>query len=69
MKKIFTVVYLLVSLSVAAMTVHDASGTFKGMLNIGGQTYPNKEVYILPGTENNTITFVLPDFRAWTFPA
>ena len=63
MKKIFTVVYLLVSLSVAAMTVHDASGTFKGMLNIGGQTYPNKEVYILPGTENNTITFVLPDFR------
>ena len=45
-----------------AVTVNDVAGTFKGALNIGGQNYPNKEVYILPGTVNNTITFVLPDF-------
>ena len=63
MKKIFTAIYMLVSLSVSAITVNDAAGTFKGTLNIGGQLYPNKEVYILPGTESSAITFVLPDFR------
>ena len=63
MKKIFTAIFMLVSLSVSAVTVDEAAGTFKGTLNIGGRMYPNKEVYILPGTESNAITFVLPDFK------
>ena len=46
-----------------AVTVDEAAGTFKGSLNIGGTLYPNKEVYILPGVEANTITFVLPEFK------
>jgi len=64
MKKIFIAVLMFCSLAVPSMavTVNDVAGTFKGALNIGGQNYPNKEVYILPGTVNNTITFVLPDF-------
>lgn len=61
MKKIFTAICILLSLSASAVTVNDVAGTFKGTLNIGGNSYPNKEVYILPGTANNAITFVLPD--------
>ena len=65
MKKIFTTVIMTCVLVVSAMavTVNDASGVFKGMLNIGGDAYPNKEVYILPGVTANTITFVLPNFK------
>lgn len=65
MKKFFTTVILSCTLAVSAMavTVKDASGVFKGLLNIGGTPYNNKEVYILPGVQENTITFVLPDFK------
>jgi len=63
MKKILTVLLAFIAVVVQAVTVNDAAGTYKGMLNIGGQEYPNKEVYILPGAEAGTITFVLPDFR------
>ena len=65
MKKIFTLVLLACSLvfSAKAVTVSDATGVFKGTLNIGGDDYPNEEVYILPGVTANTITFVLPDFK------
>ena len=62
MKKIFTIIGLLVSLSMSAVTVNDVAGTFKGNLNVGGQKYANRQIYILPGTEASTITFVLPDF-------
>lgn len=63
MKKIYTFVLLaMCALSSFAVTVSDVAGTFKGTLNIGGTQYPNKVVYILPGVESNTITFVLPDF-------
>lgn len=64
MKKIFTTV-LLICVSVVsalAVTVNEAVGVFQGDLNIGGQEYPDKEVYLLPGTVKNTLTFVLPDF-------
>ena len=61
MKKIFTAICILLSLSASAVTVNDVAGTFKGTLNIGDKSYSNKEVYILPGTANNAITFVLPD--------
>ena len=65
MKKIFTTYIFLCSLVVSAfaVTVNDVAGTFKGNLNIGGDNYPNKEIYILPGIKANTITFVLPDFK------
>lgn len=65
MKKIFTTVIMACVLAVHAMavTVADATGVFAGNLNIGGDAYPNKEVYILPGVQANTITFVLPDFK------
>ena len=52
MKKIFTTV-LLICVSVVsalAVTVNEAVGVFQGDLNIGGDPYPNKEVYILPGS-------------------
>ena len=70
MRKIFIAVLMVCSLAVPSMavTVNDVAGTFKGALNIGGQNYPNKEVYILPGTVNNTITFVLPDFMYGAAP-
>ena len=45
-----------------AVTVNDVAGTFAGNLTIGDDNYPNKEIYILPGVESNTVTFVLPDF-------
>lgn len=65
MKKIFTTVILFCSLAVSSMavTVSETAGVFKGLLNIGGMPYNNKEVYILPGVQENTITFVLPDFK------
>ena len=65
MKKIFTTVIMacVLAVSAKAVTVSDASGVYKGTLNIGGDEYPNEEVYILPGVTANTITFVLPDFK------
>ena len=64
MKKIFTVLVagLMISAQVMAVTVQDVCGTFKGRLNISGQDYPNKSIYLLPGTVDNVVTFVLPDF-------
>ena len=65
MKKIFTTIIMAGVLAVSAMavTVNDVAGVFNGNLNIGGDNYPNKDVYILPGVQNNTITFVLPNFK------
>lgn len=51
------------AVSAIAVTVSDASGVYQGTLNIGGDDYPNEEVYILPGVTANTITFVLPNFQ------
>ena len=64
MKKIFTVLVagLMMSAQVMAVTVNDVCGQFDGDLNIGGDLYPNKSVYLLPGTVENAVTFVLPDF-------
>lgn len=63
MKKIFTAICIMLSVGVSAVTVNDVTGTFKGMLLIDDEEYPNEKIYILPGTESNTITFVLPDFK------
>ncbi len=51
------------AVSAIAVTVNEVSGVYQGNLNIGGDNYPNEEVYILPGVTANTITFVLPDFK------
>lgn len=53
---------LMMSAQMMAVTTQDVCGRFQGLLNIGGQTYQNKQVYLLPGTVDNTVTFVLPDF-------
>ncbi|MCR5050103.1 MAG: calycin-like domain-containing protein [Paludibacteraceae bacterium] len=65
MKRIFTVFMLAacVAVSAWAITVNDVAGLFNGNLIVGGQPYNGKDVYILPGTQANTITFVLPDFK------
>ncbi len=63
-KKIFTVLVagLMISAQALAVSTKDVCGQFNGMLNIGNQAYPNKSVYLLPGTADNSLTFVLPDF-------
>ena len=63
MKKIFTAIVMLVSLSASAITVNDAAGTFKGTLTIDDEQYPNEQIFILPGSASNAITFVLPNFK------
>ncbi len=61
MKRIITFVFSLIVLVNAsqAVTVNDVAGVFSGTLT-GNDT---KEVYILPGVEANTVTFVVPDFK------
>ena len=65
MKKVFATLFagLMVSAQVMAVSVKDVCGQFNGLLNIAGFNYPDKSVYLLPGSENNTVTFVLPDFK------
>ena len=53
---------MLLSSSMLAVTPREVCGQFDGDLNIDGQPYPNKSVYLLPGVVDNTLTFVLPDF-------
>ena len=64
MKKLFllSVFCLIWAGHVSAVTVSDVCGMFKGNLNIGGDNYPNKEIYLLSGTESDKVTFVLPQF-------
>ncbi len=64
MKKFLTIIsFLALTLSMEAVTVNQVTGVFKGDLNIGGTNYAGKEIYILPGAAQNSITFVLPDFQ------
>ena len=64
MKKIFFTLFagLMVSAQVMAVSVAEVCGQYNGNLNIGGTNYPNKTICLLPGTVQNTVTFVLPDF-------
>ena len=64
MKKILSIIVCMFMLcsTLMAVTVNNVVGAFDGTLKIGDTNYPNKEIYILPGVENNTVTFVLPDF-------
>ena len=65
MRRIFTILFagLMVSAQVWAVDAKDVCGQFDGDLNIAGSAYPNKTVYLLPGTVDKTVTFVLPDFK------
>ena len=65
MKKVITIILagLMVSAQVFAVSVKEVCGQFDGMLNIDGQVYPNKAVFLLPGAVDNAVTFVLPDFK------
>ena len=62
MKKIFTTVIMACVLAISAMavTVNEVSGVYKGTLNIGGTSYSNKEVYVLPGTGGSFTTLIVP---------
>lgn len=64
MKKavLFLFAGLMFTAQLFAVSAKDVCGQFNGNLNIGGDLYPNKVVYLLPGTVENAITFVLPDF-------
>ena len=64
MKKVFFTLLagLMVSAQVMAVSVKDVCGQFKGLLQIGWEPYPERTIYLLPGTVENTVTFVLPDF-------
>ena len=53
---------LLMATQAMAVSVSNVCGKFVGNLVIGDESYDNKQVYVLPGTVANTITFVLPDF-------
>ena len=62
MKKIFTTVIMacVLAVSAKAVTVSEASGVYQGNLNIGGTSYSNKEVYVLPGTGGSFTTLIVP---------
>ncbi len=64
MKRLFTLFAMsaMVLLQAMAVSVTDVCGKYQGDLNIGGDNFANKEVYLFAGTESNTVTFVLPDF-------
>lgn len=64
MKKVFFTLLagLMVSAQVMAVSVKDVCGQYDGDLNIGGDPYPNRSIYLLPGTVEDAVTFVLPDF-------
>ena len=59
MKKIFTAICLLVSLSVQAAQMGAALGVYSGSVTINGTSYNASRIYVLPGAEANTLTCVV----------
>ena len=59
MKKIFTAICLLVSLSVPAAQMDAALGVYSGSVTINGTSYNASRIYVLPGAEANTLTCVV----------
>ena len=64
MKKVFfsLVAGLMISAQVFAVTPKEVCGQFHGNLDIMGEIVPDKDIYLLPGVEAGTLTFVLPHF-------
>ena len=52
----------MISAQAFAVTTKDVCGQLNGELWIDWDSYGSKSVYLLPGTKENTLTFVLPDF-------
>ena len=65
MKKIFTTLFagLMISAQVMAVSIMDVCGKYDGTLLLDSEEYPGSEVYLFPGVTDNTLTFVLPDFK------
>ena len=61
MKKIFTVLVagLMISAQVMAVSIMDVCGKYDGTLLLDSEEYPGS----VPGVTDNTLTFVLPDFK------
>lgn len=59
MKKIFTAICILLSLSVQAAQMDAALGVYSGSVTINGTSYSAERIYILPGAEANTLTCVV----------
>ena len=59
MKKIFTAICLLVSLSAQAALMNAELGVYSGSVTISGTSYSANRIYILPGAEANTLTCVV----------
>lgn len=64
MKKniLFVACTALMAVHAFAVSVKDVCGQYRGDLMLGTDTYNSRSIYLLPGSENNTLTFVLPDF-------
>ena len=59
MKKIFTAICILLSLSVQAAQMGAALGVYSGSVTVNGTSYSAGQIYILPGAEANTLTCVV----------
>ena len=63
MKKLFSIIAAtLFAASLSAITVRDICGRYDGDLDIAGEPFPSKSIFLFPGVMDSTVTFVLPDF-------
>ena len=56
------------ALSVMAMRVSTEQGVYNGTVTINGTAYTDEHIYILPGTEPNTLTCVIGDMVRVNIP-
>jgi hypothetical protein len=61
MKKILTIVCMVFALCAQAKSVNDITGVYSGSMTISGTAYTSENIYVLPGTETNTVTCVIGD--------
>ena len=59
MKKIFTIFCLFCAMIAQATSMSTELGLYSGSLTINGASYSAEQIYILPGTEANTLTCVI----------
>ena len=68
MKKIFTLLCLVGAMNAQAGSVSDLTGVYSGTLTIGDNAYTNDNIYVLPGTEANTVTCVIGELVRVNIP-
>lgn len=61
MKKIFTILCLACAVGAQVLRADDLAGVYSGTITIDGTAYTNETIYLLPGTETNTVTCVVGD--------